>query len=104
MVFESEHHLHTPSTPSPSAASLTDLANCQSQSRLGRTMVMKCVNPARGSGRRFLFVGSTSKIEQNTLGVQCVEIQLLDSRELKIVLTRSKLLCFCDKKSLDDLL
>ena len=38
---------------------------------------MKCANPARGSGRRFLFVGSTNYIEQNILRVQCVERQVV---------------------------
>ena len=83
------------------------MADFQSDNDLGRDVAMEYVNAARESGRPFLPVNMTCNIEENMRRVQSMERQqsgsgkLLDSEELKAMWTRSKLLCFRDRESLD---
>ena len=109
IIFTGKYHFRTPSgyILGINAASLTTMADFQSDNNLGQDVAMEYVKAARESERPFLPVNMTCNIEENMRRVQSVERQqsssrkLLDCEELKAMWTRSKLLCFRDMESLD---
>ena len=68
---------------------------------------MEYINAAHRSGRPFLPVNMTCKIEENMRRVESAERQrsgsgkLLDAEELKAMWTRSKLLSFAEVESFE---
>lgn len=83
------------------------MADFQSHNELGQAVAREYVDAARRSGRAFLPVNMTCRIEENMRRVGSVERQrsgsgkLLDAEELKAMWTRSKLLSFADMESFE---